>query len=75
MGVTFTLSSNGAMDHVADLVLPPFKPWDAMICISQAGFAAVAASRREHPYYDLWALGTVAAMGELRVLAGSHFPG
>jgi glycosyltransferase involved in cell wall biosynthesis len=36
MGVTFTLSSSGAMDQVADLVLPPFKPWDAMICISQA---------------------------------------
>lgn len=36
MGVTFTLSSNGAMDQVADLVLPPFKPWDAMICISDA---------------------------------------
>jgi glycosyltransferase involved in cell wall biosynthesis len=36
MGVTFTLSSNGATDQVADLILPPFKPWDAMICISQA---------------------------------------
>jgi starch synthase len=36
MGVTFTLSSTGAMDQVADLILPPFKPWDAMICISQA---------------------------------------
>ncbi|MFA6313075.1 MAG: glycosyltransferase [Sterolibacterium sp.] len=36
MGVTFTLSSTGAMDQVAELVLPPFKPWDAMICISQA---------------------------------------
>lgn len=35
MGVTFTLSSTGAMDQVADLILPPFKPWDAMICISQ----------------------------------------
>jgi len=35
MGVTFTLSSTVAMDQVADLVLPPFKPWDAMICISQ----------------------------------------
>ena len=38
MGVTFTLSSNIAMDQVADLILPPFKPWDAMICISQAAF-------------------------------------
>lgn len=36
MGVTHTLSSTGAMDQVADLVLPPFKPWDAMICTSQA---------------------------------------
>ncbi|MCX7178565.1 MAG: glycosyltransferase [Proteobacteria bacterium] len=36
LGVTFTLSSAGAMDQVADLVLPPFRPWDAMICISQA---------------------------------------
>ena len=36
MGVTFTLSSNAAMDQVADLVLPPCKPWDAMICISTA---------------------------------------
>lgn len=36
MGVTHTLSSSGAMDQVADLVLPPFKPWDALICTSQA---------------------------------------
>lgn len=35
MGATFTLSSSGAMDQVADLILPPFKPWDALICISQ----------------------------------------
>ena len=36
MGVTHTLSSNNSMDQVAELVLPPFKPWDAMICTSQA---------------------------------------
>jgi glycosyltransferase involved in cell wall biosynthesis len=36
MGVTHTLSSNNAMDQVADLALPPFKPWDALICTSQA---------------------------------------
>ena len=35
MGVTFTLSSNSATDQVADLILPPFKPWDALICISE----------------------------------------
>lgn len=36
VGVTFTLSSAGATDQVGDLILPPFQPWDAMICISQA---------------------------------------
>lgn len=35
MGVTFTLSSTGATDMVAELLFPPFKPWDAMICISE----------------------------------------
>jgi glycosyltransferase involved in cell wall biosynthesis len=35
MGVTYTLSSAAAMDNVADLILPPFRPWDALICISE----------------------------------------
>ncbi len=34
MGVTFTLSSHNATDMVTSLLFPPFKPWDAMICIS-----------------------------------------
>lgn len=51
MGVTFTLSSNGAMDQVADLVLPPFKPWDAMICISQA---ALDFTTRLHDEMKTW---------------------
>lgn len=36
MGVTHTLSSAAAMDQVADLILPPFRPWDALICTSAA---------------------------------------
>ena len=51
MGVTFTLSSNGAMDQVTDLVLPPFKPWDAMICISQA---ALDFTTRLHDEMKAW---------------------
>ena len=35
MGVTHTLSSAGAMDQVAELILPPFKHWDALICTSR----------------------------------------
>ena len=51
MGVTFTLTSNGAIDQVADLVLPPFKPWDAMICISQA---ALDFTTRLHDEMKAW---------------------
>lgn len=42
-----------------------------------AGFSAVAATRREHPCYDLWALASKADLDEsaLRALALPHFPG
>ena len=40
-GVTHTLSSAGAMDGVARLVLPPFQPWDALICTSHAALVVV----------------------------------
>lgn len=40
-GVTHTLSSNGAMDLVSDLLLPPFKPWDALVCTSSAAVSVV----------------------------------
>jgi len=36
MGVTHTLSSAGAADQIADCILPPFQPWDALICTSVA---------------------------------------
>lgn len=41
-----------------------------------AGFALVAAKRRAHPNYDLWALAKVQpiAEAELRALALAHFP-
>jgi ubiquinone/menaquinone biosynthesis C-methylase UbiE len=43
--------------------------------LQAAGFAKVAAKRRGHPYYDLWALGTVSDLPEpeLRELAQAHF--
>ena len=45
--------------------------------LQAAGFAAVAARRREQPNFDLWALATAAPMAEaeLRQLAAEHFPG
>ena len=43
--------------------------------LQAAGFANIAAKRRGHPYFDLWALATVSAMpeSELRELAQAHF--
>lgn len=40
-GVTHTLSSTGAMDQIADLIMPPFQPWDALICTSSAALGVV----------------------------------
>lgn len=44
--------------------------------LQAAGFAMVAAVRRDHPFYDLWALASVQPMeeAELRRLAFAHFP-
>lgn len=44
--------------------------------LQTAGFAMVAAKRRGHPFYDLHAIATKNSMpeGELRALAGTHFP-
>lgn len=50
-GVTHTLSSAGAMDQVCDLILPPFKPWDALICTSSAALSVVT---RLQDSYRAW---------------------
>ena len=44
--------------------------------LQASGFMAVAALRREHPAYDLYALATKAPMQEeiLRELTAAHFP-
>jgi hypothetical protein len=41
------------------------------------GFKSVIASRREGPYFDLWALASKSELSEiaLKELAKEHFPG
>lgn len=46
-GITHTLSSAAAMDSVSTLVLPPFKPWDALICTSQVALSVVTRLQTE----------------------------
>jgi len=52
MGVTHTLSSAGAMDQISDLILPPFQPWDALICTSTAAQTMVRQLQSE--VEDYW---------------------
>lgn len=57
MGVTHTLSSSNAMDQVAELILPPFQPWDALICTSQAAKTFVTRMHDEMRGYWQEAIG------------------
>jgi glycosyltransferase involved in cell wall biosynthesis len=41
IGITHTISSDRALDGLAALALPPFKPWDALICTSKAALSVV----------------------------------
>jgi glycosyltransferase involved in cell wall biosynthesis len=41
MGVTHTLSVDRSLDSLSALILPPFKPWDALICTSTAALEVV----------------------------------
>jgi len=51
MGVTHSLSSLGVTEKIADLLLPPFQPWDALICTSQAAHSLVTSLHDEMRTY------------------------
>jgi len=57
-GVTHTLSSIGAMDQLCDLIMPPFQPWDGLICTSQAAVGVVESLHAQTR--DWWARSTGA---------------
>jgi predicted SAM-dependent methyltransferase len=44
--------------------------------LSPAGFLSVASARRQHPFYDLWAIASKAKLEETAIkdMARSHFP-
>ncbi len=58
MGVTHTLSSHSAIDQISSLVLPPFQPWDALICTSTAAQTMIKQLHEETREY--WAKTTGA---------------
>jgi SAM-dependent methyltransferase len=44
--------------------------------LQACGFATIGTTKRPHPFYDLWAVGSVKLLkeGELKALAAAHFP-
>jgi starch synthase len=67
-GVTHTLSSHQAADAVADLLIGPVMPWDALVCTSSVARAAVEAVLGAQADYLAWRTGAPVA------LAGPQLP-
>lgn len=56
-GVIHTLSSAGAMDDIASLLIAPVRAWDALICTSEAGKDVVLRLLETQREYLAWRLG------------------
>ena len=69
VGITHTISSDRAMDRIADLLVAPIQPWDALICTSQAVKRVVQTLLREQALYLQDRLGATTCTGpELPVI-------
>jgi len=69
IGITHTISSDRAMDLIADLLTAPIQPWDALICTSQAVRNAVRTLLEQQALYLRERLGATTCTGpELPVI-------
>jgi glycosyltransferase involved in cell wall biosynthesis len=51
VGITHTIASDRAIDHIVNLLTSPVQPWDALICTSQAVKKAVQTLLQEQALY------------------------
>lgn len=56
-GVTHTIATHAVMTSLAELLSAPVRPWDALICTSHAGRAAVNEVLQAQADYLRWRLG------------------
>jgi len=63
VGITHTISTDRAMDKIADLLLAPIQPWDALICTSRAVKKTVETLLEQHANYLQDRLGATACTG------------
>lgn len=69
IGITHTISSDRALDLIANLLTAPVQPWDALICTSRAVKAAVQTVLEQQAYYLKERIGATACTGpELPVI-------
>lgn len=57
VGVTHTVASHRVMDGIADLLVSPIMPWDALICTSRSARAAVEEMLAAAAEYLRWRFG------------------
>lgn len=69
VGITHTISSHSAMDLIADLLVAPIQPWDALICTSNAVRKVVLTLLEQQALYLRDRLGATSCTGpELPVI-------
>ena len=69
VGITHTISSTRAVDHIANLLTGPVQPWDALICTSQAVKKTVQTLLEQEAAYLVARVGATACTGpELPVI-------
>src|SRR6187402_689558 len=69
VGITHTISSHAAIDHIAQLLTGPVQPWDALICTSRAVKATVRTLLEAEAAYLAARVGATACTGpELPVI-------
>lgn len=69
VGITHTISTGRAMDVIADLLIAPIQPWDALICTSHAVKKSVQTLLEQQALYLQDRMGATACSGpELPVI-------
>jgi len=63
VGITHTISTGAALDHLANLLIAPVQPWDALICTSRAVKKTVQRLLEEQASYLKGRLGATTCTG------------
>jgi alpha-maltose-1-phosphate synthase len=63
VGITHTISSQAALEHIANLLIAPVQPWDALICTSRAVKQTVRTLLEEQATYLAARMGATRCTG------------